>query len=261
MPSGWSLADAVVDFHRTLQIVPTGLSWYDVRGDAWYPGWLEGAVPAGRLPLNPLSALPIGASPTFDTLGSHVEAALLTFTLVSLYREPGRRAPSPGMFVLPVTAPRFPRLMLCGKSFLSVASHAVGVGDVEVNVPGGPSPGVVQYFTSVELRVHVDGTGYPCLPSDPMYVETIDHVLTLARMRWYQTAPMDASKPSFVMWTDRYEPEKLVRRGARGPVVDVSKHAKYAFVPIHRVRNMFVKLTTADGLRFAVGRVPQFLSY
>jgi hypothetical protein len=93
-----------------------------------------------------------------------------------------------------------------------------------------------------------------------MYVETTDHVLTLARMRWYQTAPMNASKPSFVMWTDRYEPEKLVRRH-RGPVTNVSKHAKYAFVPIHRVRNMFVKLTTADGLRFAVGRVPQFVSY
>jgi hypothetical protein len=260
MPNGGSFADAVVGFYETSQIVPTGLSWGDIHGDAWYPGWLGGVARAGPLPRNPLNAMPAGAPPSFDILGPHVEAALLTFTLVSLYRVPGRREPSPEMFVLPASAPRFPRLMLCGKPFLSAASIAVGVGDVEVNVPEGPSPGIIQYFTSLELHVHVDGAGHPCLPSDPLYVQTTEQVLTLARMRWYQAAPVNKSKPSYVMWTNRFESEKLVRRH-RGPATDAPKHAQYAFVPIHRVRNMFVKLTTPDGLRFAVGRVPQFVSY
>jgi hypothetical protein len=262
MPGAGSLAKAVVSYHLALQVVPTEFSWHEVVGDAWYPGWLGPDSSQRSVPLlaDPLSAAPTGVPADYDTMGPHVEASLLVFTLVALYRAPGVRAPTPAMFVLPAVMSRFSELIICGKSFLSVASRSIGVGDVEVNVPAGPCPGIVQYFISVDVCVHVDGLGHPCLLSDPLYVETLEQTLTLARMRWYQSAPLDPGKPSYPRWTNRFESEKLTRR-RHGPVTGVAKHAQYAFVPVHRLRNIFVKLTCSEGLHFAVGRVPQVASY
>jgi hypothetical protein len=262
MPSGGSFADAVVGFYRESQNVPTEQSWWEVQGEAWYPGWLV-PDPFARTKIlapDPLSDVPRGAAPDFDVKGEHVESVLLTFSLVALYRRPGVRVPLPGMFELPRSLPLHSQLLVCGKPFLSVASRSVGVGDVEVNVPTGPCPGIVQYFTTVDVRMHVDAAGCPCLPTDPLFVETVERTLTLARMRWYQVTDLDRSKPSYIMWRNRFEAEKFQRR-ARGPVTGVSKHAQYAFVPIHRLRNVFVKLSTPDGSRFAIGRVPQVIAY